>query len=418
MMSYEQFADYVREALDNLYDPGRLQSSPLAECLGCVGEPVEGMATAVREWLRRGVESLKPDATIPLGRREWIGYRLLWRNSVQLRSVPFVCDELGLSRTSFYRFRRQALKDVASFLWAAYQQREKEMPSLEAEPEPRLPGGQAQEEAFRLARESPRSWVPLGAVLAGARRVSQPLLAERGLTLQIHTPAALPLVYGDAAILRQVFLNVLVEGLNLASGHIVELAIDAECTSCREKREVVCRLRGLGLPADRQVQDVDQLPALALSRGLLEVYGGRLWLEWEGPRSPVLVFAIPTQTKIVQVIDDNEDALVLYQRYLHAQGYALRFARSADEFQKNLAEGAPDLVLLDVLMPKQDGWDILSGLKNRPETARIPVVVCSVLSQPSLALALGAAAVLQKPIREETLLATIKQVLDRADSAA
>ena len=73
-------------------------------------------------------------------------------------------------------------------------------------------------------------------------------------------------------------------------------------------------------------------------------------------------------------------------------------------------------MLLDVLMPQEDGWDILQSLKTLPETASIPVVICSVLSQPHLALALGAAEVLRKPISEETLLATVKKVLALEDT--
>jgi len=76
-----------------------------------------------------------------------------------------------------------------------------------------------------------------------------------------------------------------------------------------------------------------------------------------------------------------------------------------------LAAMTPDLILLDVLMPQQDGWRLLQGLKTQEDTATIPVVICSVLGQSDLATALGAAAVVQKPISEEVLVATVGQIL-------
>ena len=68
-------------------------------------------------------------------------------------------------------------------------------------------------------------------------------------------------------------------------------------------------------------------------------------------------------------------------------------------------------------MAKEDGWDVLRFAQSSAATAAIPIIICSVLSQPELALALGAFAVLKKPISEHDLLATIEQALARADSA-
>ena len=86
------------------------------------------------------------------------------------------------------------------------------------------------------------------------------------------------------------------------------------------------------------------------------------------------------------------------------------------QLDDELAKASPDVILLDVLMPQLDGWDILQQLKTRPETQHVPVVICSVLSQPRLAVALGAADVLRKPISAEALLTTIRRLLGREDS--
>ena len=71
------------------------------------------------------------------------------------------------------------------------------------------------------------------------------------------------------------------------------------------------------------------------------------------------------------------------------------------------------LVLLDVMMPGSDGWEILGALKSHPVTSHIPVVVCTVLPERDLALALGAADFLAKPVLRPDLLAVLQRVLAR-----
>jgi CheY-like chemotaxis protein len=130
-----------------------------------------------------------------------------------------------------------------------------------------------------------------------------------------------------------------------------------------------------------------------------------------------LCFTIPgSKPKTVLVIDDDADTVRLYQRLLQAHDYIVRTARSAEELKGQLGESLPDLVLLDVLMPREDGWDMLNYLKRAPATASIPVVICSVLSQPGLALSLGAEEVLRKPIQEEILIKTVERILAQAGS--
>jgi CheY-like chemotaxis protein len=64
----------------------------------------------------------------------------------------------------------------------------------------------------------------------------------------------------------------------------------------------------------------------------------------------------------------------------------------------------PAAIVLDVMMPGRDGWEVLQVLKSHPATRHIPVVVCSVLQERDLALALGAAELLVKPVARPDLL--------------
>lgn len=409
MISRESFLGYVKEALANFYDPGHLQTSPLVELLVEQEVAADTAALALRQLLRRAIESLRPDDSVPFGRREWLGYRLLWLFYIQSRPMVEICEELGLSRTSFYRYHQDALEAVASYLWRMYREGGPSEAPKEAGETSAEAG--AREEAVKLARASRRQSTNLGAVLEATVRTLQPLLEERGLQLALHAPLSLPFAYGDPAILRQILLNVLAEGLKLVASDALELTVTPK------RGETLWCLSGLKGPKASE-QDLEHLPGIVLSRSLLEVYGGQLWLQREAEGKAAILFTLPTaKPKTILVIDDNADAISRYRRCLEPQGYALRLASSGEEVRAHLAEALPDLVLLDVLMPQEDGWDILQSLKTLPETASIPVVIISVLSQPELAFALGAAEVLCKPVSEETLLATIKKLLAQEDTA-
>ncbi len=76
-----------------------------------------------------------------------------------------------------------------------------------------------------------------------------------------------------------------------------------------------------------------------------------------------------------------------------------------------VAENPPDLIILDVMMPTMDGWQVLRSLKQNPGTEKIPIIVCSVLKEPELAISLGARAYLKKPVDRLELLATLERIL-------
>ncbi len=70
---------------------------------------------------------------------------------------------------------------------------------------------------------------------------------------------------------------------------------------------------------------------------------------------------------------------------------------------------SPQIVVLDVMMPQMDGWEVLGRLRQHPRTAHLPIVVCTILSQRDLASLLGASAFLRKPITQQAFLETLDQ---------
>ncbi len=122
--------------------------------------------------------------------------------------------------------------------------------------------------------------------------------------------------------------------------------------------------------------------------------------------------SIDTGAKIL-VIDDEEDVRELLRDVVSAAGYAVRTAADDQEGLRVFYAWQPDLVLLDILMPKMDGWTMLERAR---EMTDVPVIMLTALGQePSKVRALrhGADDYVAKPIGNQELLARIEAVLRR-----
>jgi len=358
LVSRELFTRYVKDALAHFRDPVRFQTNPLVALLQLQDGVGETPAASLRQLLTEAVESLRPMASIPMSDPEWRGYRLMLLRYLRSYTNYATCEELGFSIATFYRLHREALEAIVGILWQRYQ----EVDTLPGKDDPAnitlSLDQQAKEEAIRLAREARREPVNLDVLLDKTRRMIEPLASRRGLVLEIDAPPTLPTAYGDKAMLRQILLNVLTEGISIAAGPTLELAV-----SVRDDK-TWWRLRGLdeSRVSERQFKEAT---GIAVSLGLLDVYGGRIWFERDPENGSILFFTIPLgKPGSVLIIDDDVETLRLYRRYLQAHDYAVRTAHDAAQLKAHLDTALPDLVLLDVLMPQEDGWDILQYLKT------------------------------------------------------
>jgi len=199
-------------------------------------------------------------------------------------------------------------------------------------------------------------------------------------------------------------VNMLLGGLEAAADRELRLRVTP-------RRDTTAFYLG-GLCKSRSPAELVALSPIALGRELARS-GVKLGVDLDPDGTPAFILTIDcAPPRTILVIDDDADARSLLGRLLGVRGYVIQEAQNAQQVQDILAAATPDLILLDVLMPQQDGWRLLQGLKTHEDTAAIPVVICSVLGQSDLATALGAAAVVPKPISEDTLIATVTQVLD------
>lgn len=114
---------------------------------------------------------------------------------------------------------------------------------------------------------------------------------------------------------------------------------------------------------------------------------------------------------LVYVVDDNRITVKLMRRYLEANGFEVGEAYDGVECLEKVKEKTPDTIVLDVMMPKLDGYETVTRLKSDGKTKDIPVVIVTALNDVSnqlKAIDSGADDFLSKPIEEKLLVAKVK----------
>lgn len=89
------------------------------------------------------------------------------------------------------------------------------------------------------------------------------------------------------------------------------------------------------------------------------------------------------KTKKILLVEDDDALASVYQTRLQAEGFDIKRVPNGEEALASALEFKPDLILLDVMMPKVSGFDVLDILRNTPETATTKIVMLTALSQDS-----------------------------------
>ncbi|MEX2238325.1 MAG: response regulator [Dehalococcoidia bacterium] len=116
----------------------------------------------------------------------------------------------------------------------------------------------------------------------------------------------------------------------------------------------------------------------------------------------------------VLVVEDDERIQRLVQIVLKGEGYKVRQATNGRQALDMINDEAPDLVLLDLMLPVLDGWALRERLKQKPATAAIPILVMSaVRNLPQTARELDVAGYLSKPFEIDDLIRSVRRQVDR-----
>src|SRR5688572_25334529 len=123
----------------------------------------------------------------------------------------------------------------------------------------------------------------------------------------------------------------------------------------------------------------------------------------------------------ILVVDDDPDSLNIVRTFLEARGYAVSTAMDGKEALSRLEEVRPAIVLLDVMMPGMDGWEVARVIKNHPQFNKVRVIMLTARSDFSdkhEGLRAGADDYLVKPIRLEDLGQRVERNLKALERSA
>ncbi|WP_372397306.1 response regulator [Azospirillum sp. HJ39] len=116
----------------------------------------------------------------------------------------------------------------------------------------------------------------------------------------------------------------------------------------------------------------------------------------------------------ILVVDDEPSILLSLQVLMQRAGFDVRIAHDGDEALSSVAAFTPDLILLDAMMPKRDGFDVCQTLRTNPAWKSLPIIMLTARSRDverQKGLALGATDYITKPFSTRDLLATVRRHL-------
>ncbi len=124
----------------------------------------------------------------------------------------------------------------------------------------------------------------------------------------------------------------------------------------------------------------------------------------------------------IMIVDDEPDLLEVVKLILESDGYQVVTANGGQEALDKMEKEMPDLVLLDIIMPKMDGWEVFSRIKGNPKTHEIPVIMLTAKDQ-RIDKLIGLHVVrvddyITKPFGRSELLERIKRVLQEKHKVA
>jgi signal transduction histidine kinase/CheY-like chemotaxis protein len=272
--------------------------------------------------------------------------------------------------------------------------------------------------------------VSLPGLLENALAMVRERAARHGIAITLHVAPEVGVIWADELKLKQVVLNLLSNAVKFTPDGG---SVDVQAKVSGAEAQVIVHDTGIGIDAadhdrifeafqrgGREARSEGTGLGLTLSKRIVELHGGRIWMTSRPGSGSTFGFAVPVSQEVpeavpqavaaerdmetVLVVEDDQHSAELLTVYLEGAGYRVVVARDGVEGLEQARRLRPRAVVLDILLPRVDGWDLLARLKADPATADAPVVVVSMLDERGKGLALGAVEYLVKPVGREELL--------------
>ena len=302
--------------------------------------------------------------------------------------------------------------------------------------------------------------VSLSEVAERAISATAALFSQKSLKLEKNIKTGLPPISGDRDKLIQVIINLISNAVKFTDkGSVL-------CSVYRKKNELIVGITdtGIGIAAEDYAAVFEQFKqvggdtltdkpkgtglGLPICKEIVEHHGGRIWLESKPGKGSTFSFALPivssepvvkplyldqlvkqlkeqmakspfdgiAENASILVVDDDDSIRSLLHQELSDAGYLIAQASNGKEALESVRKNKPDLIILDVMMPEMNGFDVAAILKNDPETMDIPIIILSVVQDKIRGYRIGVDRYLTKPIDTAQLFTEVGALLEQGKS--
>jgi two-component system cell cycle response regulator DivK len=397
----------LHDLLVHLYDP---TYRPDDACLALTGCQTQPSLNCMRAAVTQAIEALHPTPEVPANARQWRLYHLLRERFVQGLTQEVTAEFLGLTTRHLRREEQEAVLLLAQHLRDTVSAAPSSAPVVPAAPSTPAAGdlpdwrAQVQQEVAALQKNAPLHVADVAAAMRSAAELSMTLAAQHNVQVIPHD-GGIQAAGIRPPTLAAIHPSVLHQALVMAMGALLEhMAGGGTLTlgAGRAGGQIVVTLTGSPVPADAH-PDIDPICAILTTQDCkIETQAAENGLA-------LRLTLTPADQATVLVVDDNLDMVYLYRRYSTGTRFVIEHLADSQALFSRIETDQPDIVVLDVMLPDSDGWQLLSQLHASTNTRRIPVIICSVIKSEQLALALGACLYLPKPVSRNEFLAALER---------
>jgi signal transduction histidine kinase/CheY-like chemotaxis protein len=287
----------------------------------------------------------------------------------------------------------------------------------------------------------------LAKLVEDVRTIVEPLVKKNGNALVIRCPPDIGSMRTDLTKLKQSLINLLSNAAKFTQNGTVTLAVSREQAPAGPARFTFhVSDTGIGMNEEqlgRLFQAFTQADSsttrhyggtglgLTITRHFASMLGGTIQVTSKPGEGSSFIMTLPDQPiaasapaapdlpaaaaadggtgLTVLVVDDDPAVHDLLTATLSKENYRLLHARDGAEALEILRKTPPDIVTLDVMMPKVDGWSVLGMMKSDPALDHIPVIMVTIVDDRNLGYSLGASEFMTKPIDRARLLALVRR---------
>ncbi len=406
-MTDEEFLDDLRDALNHLYDSGFLRRGALFAYFKKY--QLADDCEIFQKILIDTIATLKPDDNVPSASKAWRIYDLLFCRYVQQMTTANVADQLGIGNRHLRREKLVALDALAYKLKNRY--------ALDLSASPLSDTSQSSsasqvspaiaEELAWLSNPARDQSTALAPAITAVINLMQALSEQYRTTIKLVNDD----INGNLSVHPVAFNQMLINILSVAIAWLSSSVVFIEITPHGNHTDI--HISGTSFYSTPRTLSKQELDSLKLAGQLAEMASGTMKFSTKELHFDATVSLSAYKRITVLVIDDNADTIKLLQHFTNGTRYHLIGTQNPNQVFTLVERHAPHIIVLDVMMPQVDGWQILGQLLQQPATCDLPIIVSTILGQKELAFSLGASGFAQKPLTQENFLAVLDRQLKR-----